>query len=769
MLHTIHLNISKTVSSTPISSRSTLAKVLFLTCPLLLLPASGIAGARSQAATSAIYGFGPNRASLPLHVPDAASPVWVDTIAKTLIEGWTEYNPTTCVDINTGSYTVTTMPTYGTLFFDVENGTLANGDCPGVTFPFAVARYTWTNASQAVLQDPFTLTWKSPDGKFTQVNSFTAELAKVTQAKSCWWVCGFAGGALPQTETLTLENPPAGAASFVWTITAGASTLVFSNSTATITTTANTAGVKSLAASQAMKDVSLNVVVQNLTYLFKTTVRAPHQLSRRTDLDTNSGRGANCSVSGTQGWRTQVGYEVDDQFGVNTFTPDNIEAGINEKLGAKSALQPNNWPQPAQGGSNTASGAFVDNLCVTGGGAPAPKPPQTPLTNDLIDTIPQTWFAGSSATPPPNQGCQVQTDTINRYIDHGSHVNITSPTVQPQVVSQESSLLRVAGYPMPVQNVLHLASQSTEIVRGRVLEVRASGTIQKQTGSGLLTFYNKNALFQVDSVLKGKVEANPITVEFLENPEIPALTLEQDEYALLFLTNGPSGAYTFADPQVGKMPITSAGVPSLELAQTTAGKLEAVLLASLSDPNPEIARAALEQMANLEHIQSTQPIRDIATSGPPEFQGLAYIALLRLGDYSLLSQAIRFVEAPAQDLSEQRRQSGVAHAIGDIKSKSVLPALHSLLASPDVDLRRNAARALRAMADPSSAPFFVRALDDTDADVQYDAVMGLAALAGPAPDNAPARDVFDKNPGKYLENSKAWWRTAGQRSYESNH
>lgn len=218
------------------------------------------------------------------------------------------------------------------------------------------------------------------------------------------------------------------------------------------------------------------------------------------------------------------------------------------------------------------------------------------------------------------------------------------------------------------------------------------------------------------------------------------------------------------------MPIISQNVPLAEAAQTTAGKLEAELFASFSDPDRDVARTALEQVGSLPHVRSTQAIRDIATYGAPDFQGLAYIALLKLRDYSLWDRAVRFAEQPVQDSELQRLQFGVAGAIGDIKDKSVVPALSSLLASPAVILRRAAAYALREIGDPSSARFLVRALDDSDRDVQYDAMMGLGALvrySNDAPD-APYLGLFHEDPAKYLGAWKSWWETSGKQKFESS-
>jgi hypothetical protein len=74
----------------------------------------------------------------------------------------------------------------------------------------------------------------------------------------------------------------------------------------------------------------------------------------------------------------------------------------------------------------TSSG-FVDQICIidpTGKLVPEVEPPQSPLSGTKIDSDTQAWFVGSSEN---GQGLQVQTDTLQRYIDHGEHLSIVSP------------------------------------------------------------------------------------------------------------------------------------------------------------------------------------------------------------------------------------------------------------------------------------------------------------------------------------------------------
>jgi HEAT repeats len=733
---------------------------------ILLLPAWQGAAAAERSSSIASFGVGPHGAALRSGPGTlVATPVWVDTVAKTLIEGWTEYNPSTCTSISAGSFTTLLKPTHGKLFFSVENFTLANGDCPGILFPFAIARYTWTDAKQKVLQDPFTLQWTTPDGMFTETDEWSGQLAKIELGQAVWWVCSASNTLLPTTGNLTLTNPPSTATSFAWTISAGDTRMVFSNGTSAVTTTANKAKVKSLAASTAMNDVSMSVVVQNLSYLFDTSVRTPKQLKRRTDLDSDGGRGANCAVSGNKGWQSLIGYEVDDQFGVNTSEPDNADAGISEKFGAKTDKQVNDWPIPTEGGSSTANGLFNDNMCITTTAFnPAPLPPQAPLTNNLVDQIKQTWFAGSPAVAP-NQGCKVQTDTFTRYIDHGRHKNITSPAVLEASSAAGFSLSTAdaTGYPVPVLNVRRLMDQASLVVKGRVLAVTPAAGAGEEGGSQR----RMSASVQVDNVVKGALRAGAIAIDYVENEQRAGTMLAAGEVALLFLVDAPRGRYLFADADLPKMAITSASVPAAKTAATAADKLEAELMASLTDADAEVARTALVQLGHLESVHSTQALRDLATGGDAESRGLAHASLLRLKDYALFDQAIDWATQPARDQRTQRLQAGIKEAVGDISDASMVAALTPLLGSADAGMRRAAASALRSTGDPSTLGVLVAALRDKDRAVQYDALMALAEITHASAAHAPARDVFDRAPQKYVSEWEAWWKASGKSRYGS--
>src|SRR5229473_1692885 len=99
-----------------------------------------------------------------------------------LVDAWVEYNLTTCTEVSPGSWTVTTPPTNGVTATAIINGTLGNGDCPGVTFQFNAIYYTWTSTAPNVTSDSFAATWTSPDFTVMDDVSLTLAAVQVTSA-----------------------------------------------------------------------------------------------------------------------------------------------------------------------------------------------------------------------------------------------------------------------------------------------------------------------------------------------------------------------------------------------------------------------------------------------------------------------------------------------------------------------------------------------------------------------------------------------------------
>lgn len=796
---------------------------------------------------------------------------WADAYNQNFMIGIAEFEQGTCNEIGPGTLSKNSDLLNGQWYFPAnpyESYLLPDGSCPGNLYPFAVARYTWNASKQSILEDPVVLNWTDPYGQPAGTISFLAELGHLANDHAVWNVCGDKYSTLPTTATLSLKNPPSNATSYEWTIAAPQNKMTFSNGQNTITTTTPSTTIKGMDASGARNDITFYVEAKGVPFSsglkygpFSTWIRRPNQLqllSPNVFGAVNDGNTKRSQANNTTGYMTNVFWQVNDQFGGNTFNTNQAEVDVTEQLSEMSTPSYSSYPgnlndwqfgadnanhgywSPSLCDPNTGQcfygGTFVDFLgfVVTNGDStffPTPQFPPLPgdpYNTQLVTIATQNIYAGdavpgtnSGDVPAPYQGCRVQTDTMNFGIDHANENPITSPflpqpvdnvalaitagvgtapktSVQNVVVDLEDSgtMMVPAGASSAlgaVADVGFLEKRSSVIVKGTVLETEASAA----KGTNSTSSSEMSATIQVDSALKGSNVGNAITIKYSVEPGRLGIWLEKGEYALFFLTNPSDGTYRFVDPVNSRMPITrqpvSAGVDST----SPFGELEAELAASLADPDRRVAHAALTQIGNLGHGEygikpnlnrsTIRALEQIAVSSDPESRGLAFADLIKLQNYALLKPAIDFAQS---DLSNGGGIIGAINEIGDLRlreakraaddpdmecpsrsdvsfDRSVLPVLHSLLASGNPDLRRSAAHALRGICDPSSASILAEALNDNDPRIQYDALQGLAAMEDfPADRPAPATSDFNGDPPRYLNIWRSWWGTVGIQKYE---
>ena len=95
--------------------------------------------------------------------PDSVLNYGVYPDTKILLDAWVEYDPSTCTEISSGTWTVTQNPTAGNITTGTVTGQLGNGDCPGDIFTFGAIFYKWTSKKKGVTSDNAAATWTSPD------------------------------------------------------------------------------------------------------------------------------------------------------------------------------------------------------------------------------------------------------------------------------------------------------------------------------------------------------------------------------------------------------------------------------------------------------------------------------------------------------------------------------------------------------------------------------------------------------------------------------
>jgi HEAT repeat protein len=201
---------------------------------------------------------------------------------------------------------------------------------------------------------------------------------------------------------------------------------------------------------------------------------------------------------------------------------------------------------------------------------------------------------------------------------------------------------------------------------------------------------------------------------------------------------------------------TSQPVGSTDL-EKVADSLGAVLRIS-SDKNAQ--RQAISALGTIRNATATLALRSALGKSEDVVRLSAAAALLSLNDAAGLAIAEQYLEQlPAgapEDIVHNLRY-GIASGLRD---PAAIPSLSRLMRSTVVENRRAAVAALANTGSPTALASLARALEDSDVDVQYLAVRGLAEITGQS-DRSTTKDVFSKQRGQYLGYWIDWARARG--------
>jgi len=246
----------------------------------------------------------------------------------------------------------------------------------------------------------------------------SAKVVTITGPQTVWWFNG--QNPSGYTTSVELTANPAGQSQYTWAFSAGSDKATFSGQSG------NTINLTGKALSVAPGgDVKVKVTVKfsdNSTKTsadFPITVRGPRSLVNPTVED---------NYDQDYGYDSLFTYIIRDNLSVNM--PSSVEYNENWTTAVQNDLQGNNWRRqdPPPPGSIAFNSILQDEIQGEAIGLPAIPTPSAPCgpprCTQKIQHWGQEWRVGSTS---PGNGARVQTDTIQKYIDHARHENIVSP------------------------------------------------------------------------------------------------------------------------------------------------------------------------------------------------------------------------------------------------------------------------------------------------------------------------------------------------------
>jgi hypothetical protein len=241
------------------------------------------------------------------------------------------------------------------------------------------------------------------------------------------------------------------------------------------------------------------------------------------------------------------------------------------------------------------------------------------------------------------------------------------------------------------------------------------------------------------------------------------------EYLLLFL-NQEGELYTLADQNRGAIPVSRRRSSLASNSSDPLSKLEDDFKSGLNDSDHETVLKSICWLGQLGSLKSTEELHALFNNADPVEREYLWEALLLVGDLSVVQKVADDLDRhppvvhsfflPRDRLLLMRDR--VFGAFCALHNPVVVPFLEHLAESSNADIRVRALMALREIGDLHSSPVFLRALDDSQNDLNFIAMQSLFELAGGgAIEWVPSFQELSKDPDFYAAKCREWWITEG--------
>jgi hypothetical protein len=310
---------------------------------------------------------------------------------------------------------------------------------------------------------------------------------------------------------------------------------------------------------------------------------------------------------------------------------------------------------------------------------------------------------------------------------------------------------------VPEMDPARLCDTADLVIVGRVRARHQQGWTTIQAGNSALDARLYAVTVDVEKYLKGAPAGETVGFTFaLSDTPVGHKGIQVGQFGIYFLSRTEEGLRVL-DPYYPSLP-AAPGAPPFhgKLVDSVATELAHVFVSSDTSVQSRWTRwEAVRALETLQTGSATAGLRVAAGDKEPLVRVWAMAALLKRGDISMLEQIEKLGRIPP-DPHVQNLTAHLGFAIERVKDMRAIPSLGRLLHSADVNIRRGAAGGLRNTQDKAAIKPLTEALHDTDREVQYQAVIGLAEITGAPSEWSPASATFEKDPNKYLDYWRDW-------------
>jgi hypothetical protein len=307
--------------------------------------------------------------------------------------------------------------------------------------------------------------------------------------------------------------------------------------------------------------------------------------------------------------------------------------------------------------------------------------------------------------------------------------------------------------PIPALDLDVLSNEADLIAVGRVTNLREVGRESIVVGSSTVLARIRVGEIQADSVLKGNHLMRIPFKYWVPDTQIGYRGVDPATTRLFFLRQAEHG-YRFASPYYPSV-VAITGIPNR--GETPIERVVNQVAGVLLSPSirPEVRVQAVYVLSRTKHPSAADALKQALTDQEQTVGLSASAALLERNDLSGLQIAADALLSAGTTVPDHILHN-MTYALSEgVYDEKAIPTLTRLLTAPDPRVRRASASALRRTRSQKAIPPLLSALEDSDVQVRYYAVVGLAEITGQT-ERRPNLDDFVADEKPFMNFWTSW-------------
>ena len=310
----------------------------------------------------------------------------------------------------------------------------------------------------------------------------------------------------------------------------------------------------------------------------------------------------------------------------------------------------------------------------------------------------------------------------------------------------------MVAYPVAALDLTALIKNSELIVVGRVVALRDGGELTVSVNGQSVRAHRTFGTLKVTRMLKGGGGRARIDIEFFRDEWGMITPILIDEFGMFFLRHTGMNTYGPSDRNFPLLvALLNPPVSKVDPFDRVVSELVNVIT-STSDVASRIQ--AIDALNNVRNVQARSALKRAARDAQLSVRLSAVASLVRQNDKASVDTAIEILLGSSQRY-DQTLFNKLKVAIRAVNDPALATDLSRLLEAPDTTTRRAATYALRQMRTSAASKSLSKALNDSDREVRYQAVIGLAEITSDY-QWGPALEIYLKDENLYLKHWKDW-------------